>query len=240
MDDETRQFIFEYGQKYGYTFETEHVFDRIALVNDAVYIAKLSDKDPEYSDYEKTGYWTATGTQFAVPYVFKTLFSHEPYSFDDFYETKSSTSAIYIDMNEGYPDTSEYEKEVEQRTKYKQWNETISKRPPKLNPEFESLSDEELQDKIAEGHNYRFVGKVGSFCPVVEGARGGLLYRYKDNKYYALGGTKGYRWMESEMVRNLHLEDKIDKSYYTKLVNDAVATISKFGDFDMFINGLPF
>jgi len=240
MDDETRQFIFDYGQKYGYTFETEHVFDRIALVNDAVYIAKLSDKDPEYSDYEKTGYWTATGTQFAVPYVFKTLFSHEPYSFDDFCETKSSTSAIYIDMNEGYPDTSEYEKEVEQRTKYKQWNETISKRPPKLNPEFESLSDEELQDKIAEGHNYRFVGKVGSFCPVVEGARGGLLYRYKDNKYYALGGTKGYRWMESEMVRNLHLEDKIDKSYYTKLVNDAVATISKFGDFDMFINGLPF
>lgn len=240
MDDETRQFIFEYGQKYGYTFETEHVFDRIALVNNAVYIAHLDKNDPEYSDYERTNGWTATGAQFAVPYVFKTLFSHEEIKFEDFCETKSCQSAIYLDFNENLPDVSIFEKEVEQRRKRKQWNQTISKNPPKLNPELESYSDDMLSAEIEKGHKYRFIGKVGSFTPVVAGANGGNLYRYADNKYSAVGGTKGYRWMESEMVKTLHLEDKIDKTYYTAFVDDAVETINKFGDFDMFINGLPF
>jgi hypothetical protein len=57
----------------------------MCLVNDAVYIARYPD-----------GKWTATGTQFQVPYVFKTLFSREPIVFDDLCETKAVTTALYL------------------------------------------------------------------------------------------------------------------------------------------------
>ena len=65
------QFVMEYGEAYGYTFEHEATYDRMCLVNDAVYIAK-------YKDGKHAGEWTATGTQFQVPYVFKKLFTKEP------------------------------------------------------------------------------------------------------------------------------------------------------------------
>lgn len=83
------QFVMEYGKFYGYNFEHEATYDRMCLVNDAVYIAK-------YKDGKHAGEWTATGTQFAVPYVFKKLFSHEPIEFQDMCETKSVTSALYL------------------------------------------------------------------------------------------------------------------------------------------------
>lgn len=98
--DELASFIMNYGKQYGYNFEIEHVFERICLVNNAVYIAKLADDDPE-----APGHWTATGTQFQVPYVFKKLFSKEPIEFEDLCETKEvKQSAIYLDMNEGLPE----------------------------------------------------------------------------------------------------------------------------------------
>lgn len=98
--DELASFIMDYGKQYGYNFEIEHVFERICLVNNAVYIAKLADDDPE-----APGQWTATGTQFQVPYVFKKLFSKEPIEFEDLCETKEvKQSAIYLDVNEGLPE----------------------------------------------------------------------------------------------------------------------------------------
>lgn len=94
--DELSSFIMDYGKQYDYNFEIEHVFERICLVNNAVYIAKLADDDPE-----APGQWTATGTQFQVPYVFKKLFSKEVIEFEDLCETKEvKNSAIYLDMNE--------------------------------------------------------------------------------------------------------------------------------------------
>ena len=80
------QFVMDFGKQYGYTFEHEATYEKMCLVNDAVYIAKYKDGD-----------WTATGTQFAVPYVFKTLFSKEEIIFDDLCETKSVKTAIYLD-----------------------------------------------------------------------------------------------------------------------------------------------
>ena len=70
------QFVMDYGKRYGYTFEHEATYDRMCLVNDAVYIAKYKD-----------GKWTATGTQFQIPYVFKKLFSGEEIAFEDVCET---------------------------------------------------------------------------------------------------------------------------------------------------------
>lgn len=93
-DDRIREFVLNFGKEFGYDFETEAEFDKFCLVNDAVYIAK-----------EKGKSWTATGTQFAVPYVFKTLFSKEPILFEDLCEAKQvQNSAIYLDMNENLPE----------------------------------------------------------------------------------------------------------------------------------------
>jgi hypothetical protein len=58
----------------------------------------------------------------------------------------------------------------------------------------------------------------------------------KDGKYYTATGCKGYRWMESEMVKELGKESDIDESYYISLVDDAVSTISKYGDVEMFVS----
>jgi hypothetical protein len=87
--DEIIQFVSDFGKKYGYEFEHEETYDRLCLVNDAVFIAKKSD-----------GTWTATGAQFKQPYVFKTLFSRENLTFDDLCETRQVNDVMYLDFNE--------------------------------------------------------------------------------------------------------------------------------------------
>lgn len=106
-DDDIRKFIYEYGQKFGYTFEVEHIFDRLCLVNKAVYICRYSDDDPE-----EPGKWSATGDQFAQPYVFKTLFSREDIVFEDMCEMKTVTTSMYLDMNEDLPEDEHFYKFV--------------------------------------------------------------------------------------------------------------------------------
>lgn len=219
------QFVMDYGKRYGYTFEHEATYDRMCLVNDAVYIAK-------YKDGKHAGEWTATGTQFAVPYVFKKLFSGEEIAFEDMCETKSVSSALYLDMNEGLPDVSEHEKAFSKA-------ESDYKKGLLSDTTFEATCGE-LRPLIDEGHNYRFIGKIGQFCPIKDGCGGGLLMREKDGKYYAATGSKGYRWLESEMVRELDKQADIDRSYYDKLVDDAVKTISEYGDFEWFVSDDPY
>lgn len=222
------QFVMDFGKRYGYTFEHEATYDRMCLVNDAVYIAK-------YKDGKEAGKWTATGTQFAVPYVFKKLFSKEDICFEDMCETKSVNTAIYLDMNEGYPDVTLYETVYSIRQK-NALNKELTKKETSILNDFKHISDEELNELIASGHNYRFIGKVGQFCPIKEGCGGGVLLREKDGKYYAVGGSKGYRWLESEMVKGLGKEDCIDRSYYDELVTAAAKDISNYGDLEWFIS----
>ena len=214
------QFVMDFGKKYGYTFEHEATYDRMCLVNDAVYVCKYDD-----------GHWDATGTQFQIPYVFKTLFSKELITFEDMCETKSVTSALYLDLNENLPDVSEYEKEL---TKLEQ-----QFKKQMISEEDYNLSKESLLREIEKGHDYQFIGKVGNFCPILPGKGGGLLVREKDGKYYAATGSKGYRWLESETVRGTN-EAYIDRSYYNNLVDEAVSTISKYGDFEWFVSDDPY
>ena len=143
-------FVMDFGKKYGYTFEHEATYDRMCLVNDAVYICK-------YKDGKKAGKWDATGTQFQIPYVFKTLFSKEPIEFDNMCETKSVTSSLYLDMNENLPDVTEYEKELtklEQQLKKEQISEA----------EFNTLS-EQLIRRINEGHDYQLYQQIDNHVP---------------------------------------------------------------------------
>lgn len=221
------QFVMDYGKMYGYEFEHEDTYEKICLVNDAVYIAKSVD-----------GHWTATGAQFQVPYVFKKLFSKEAITFDDMCETKSvKKGAIYLDKNEELQDVGIYEVELGTRN----WNALhLDKKPRKLNSEFINYSDENLSEIISKGHNYIFVGRVGQFCPIKKGCNGGVLYRFDNNKYYAVTGTKGYRWMESEMIRELGRESDIDQSYYDHLVDEASEAISFYGDLEWFISDDPY
>jgi len=218
------QFVMDFGEKYGYTFEHEATYDRMCLVNDAVYICK-------YKGGKKDGKWDATGTQFQIPYVFKTLFSKEPIEFEDMCETKSVTSSLYLDMNENLPDVSDLEKELAKLNTKLRKGEILEK-------EYE-VQATVLEEQIAKGHDYQFVGRVGNFCPILPGHGGGLLVREKDGKYYAATGSKGFRWLESETVRGAN-EEFIDRSYYNNLVDDAVATINNYGDFEWFVSDDPY
>ena len=219
------QFVMDFGKLYGYNFEHEATYDRICLVNNAVYIAK-------YKDGKHAGEWTATGAQFAVPYTFKKLFSKEPIEFEDMCETKSVKTALYLDMNETLPDVSDYEKEFEKaESKYKKG--LLS------DITFESTCAD-LNKLIDEGHSYQFIGKVGNFCPVKPGCNGGILVAERNGKYDAATGTKGYRWLEAEMVKELGREDDIDRSYYDNLVTEAAHSITSFGDLEWFVSDDPY
>lgn len=208
------EFVMDFGRKYGYEFEHEATYDRMCLVNDAVYIAKYDN-----------GEWTATGTQFQIPYVFKKLFSKEDILFDDLCETKSVTSSLYLDMNEALPDVSSLEKEL---------NKVL-----KNSPGDENLINN-LKEEIAKGHNYRFIGKVGRFCPIKPGCGGGLLMREKDGKYYSATGAKGYRWLEAEIVSSLGRTDDIDEGHFKEMADAAIDTIKKYGDYEWFVSDAPY
>ncbi len=81
----------------------------------------------------------------------------------------------------------------------------------------------------------RFVGRTGSFVPVLTG--GGVLWRIKDDKSYAVTGTKGYLWIEREMA-TMRSNLEIDMSYFEALRTAAVAAIDQFGpgeNFESFV-----
>lgn len=230
------KFVMEFGEKYGYEFEHEATYDRMCLVNDAVYIAKYSTSEQCEKQYgyipgdnkKKGGTWTATGTQFQIPYVFKKMFSKEDIIFDDLCETKSVTSSLYLDMNEKLieelGDDVRLEKDLTKAIKNGSDEDYIS----------------ELQQEIDKRHNYTFIGKVGRFCPIKPGHGGGLLCREKDGKYYAATGSKGYRWLESEMVEKLEKQSSIDEGHFIEMVDTAIDAISKFGDYGWFVSDDPY
>lgn len=106
------QFVMEFGKKYGYTFEHEATYEKMCLVNNAVYIAKYQSVEWCQAHYgyipskqkKNAGKWTATGKQFQIPYVFKKLFSKEEIEFADLCEAKEVKTAMYLNRNEGLPD----------------------------------------------------------------------------------------------------------------------------------------
>ena len=186
-------FVTEFGKKYGYDFEHEATYAKMCLVNGSTYIAKYDEHGDLTDGGSHANQWTATAAQFQIPYVFKTLFSHEALEFDDFCETKSvKQGALYLDFNENLPEGE---------------------------------------------HNYRFIGRLGRFCPIKPGFGGGVLLRRKDGKDYAATGSKGYLWLESEVVRDKKdWRNLINEDYYRHQVDAAVHDISEYGDFEWFVS----
>jgi hypothetical protein len=88
-----------------------------------------------------------------------------------------------------------------------------------------------------DGSDPHFVGRAGAFVPVREGTGGANLLRGKDGVFHAASGTKGYLWREAVVHRFLHEKspcDDIDERYFRKLVDAALANLSKFGDAEWF------
>jgi hypothetical protein len=79
----------------------------------------------------------------------------------------------------------------------------------------------------------RHIGKTGQFVPV--NSEGGFLWRYNEEKYYAVSGTKGHLWMEADVAATKGDKLQIDLSYFNKLKDAAVKAIEQFGPFDEFI-----
>ena len=199
-------FVMRFGEKYGYSFKHEATYSKMCLVNDAVYVA--------YKSWDADGKegWTATGAEFKHPYVFKTMFTHEPLRFQDLCETKQVRNGGAMYLRYTHED-----------------------------------------GRIEDYH----VGRSGSFLPVKPEGHQTLVGREllvikgegEDQKVSAVQGTKGYLWVESEMVRELYgdvldrmtferledavegtgsLVDFVDMAYFANVVEDAAQSIAKF------------
>lgn len=95
--DEILDYVVKRGYDYGYTFETEHTWNRLCLIDDAQFIG-LHD----YDDPDSPFTWDATGKKFQVPYIYKSLFTHEPITFEDMCETFTvNAGALHLVFDEG-------------------------------------------------------------------------------------------------------------------------------------------
>ena len=177
--------VTQFGMLWGYDFEHEATYDKFYLANDAVYVAKKGTE------------WTAVGSQYQHPYVFKSLFSGDEIAFDDFCEGRSVIQGtMYLDL-----DVHE--------------------------------SNGKIDKDNLDYHNMKHLGKTGRFVPVLE--NGGVLYRVKDDKYYAVSGTKGHLWIDAEIAKGMD-GLQIDETYFQKLRDEAVKSIEKFGSFKEFVS----
>jgi len=85
------------------------------------------------------------------------------------------------------------------------------------------------QADVPDHRRMRHLGRTGSFVPVLDG--GGVLYRFNEDRYYAVAGTKGHLWMEAEIAKDKK-DLQIDMSYFEKLKADAEEAISNLSKED--------
>lgn len=231
------KFVYDFGKLYGYTFEHEATYEKMALVNKSEYVCKYATEEKcrelygdEYVDIPencavnkyKGGKWDSTGKKFAIPYVFKTLFTHEEVTLKDLYETFNvSKGIIYIDGNENLPDVESYEKELAKLERsYKKGNVS--------DMTFEAES-KRLNMKIDEGHSLSFIGRIGQFLPIRPGFGGGVLYRVNGETRAAVNGTKGYRWAEAAKIKENMKDVYVDFDYYENKVKECIEAIELRG-----------
>lgn len=86
-DEKIIKFVEDFGaqDKYKYRFEHEHTYKRMALINNAVYIAQLEDDK-----------WSPTGAEYANTYLLKRVWTKEELVDKDFFITKQSKGHIYL------------------------------------------------------------------------------------------------------------------------------------------------
>jgi hypothetical protein len=214
--DECIRQVQQFAQKYGYDMEHEATYAKIGLVNDAVYVAK--------KDECILNCWSATGAQFQHPYVFKKMFGYEDdINFFDLCETKHvQQGALYLDFGAHNSGLGYVDNAVEMIKFAEKAKKRADPKAELFAKEAEQCYRDALDDLV-------HIGKTGRFTPVHEGYGGGQLWRVKDGKHYAVQGTKGYLWVDSEIGMELPSE-AIDYRYFDGLVEDARANLEKFID----------
>lgn len=210
------KFIMDFAKPYGYTFEFEAMYDRVCLVNGSTYIAKYASPEKCQEIHGFVPKDNAKAEKKGELWTATAKQFQVPYVFKTLF---SKEPIEFKDLCEA--------KEVK-TAMYLDMNEAL--------PEDE--------------HDLHFIGKVGNFCPIKPGCGGGVLVKTKKTdddsaKYDSVTGTlkpdkTPYRWLEAEAVKLLGKEDDIDKSYYRKLVDDAVEAISQYGDFERFVADEPY
>lgn len=199
-------FCMDFGKQYGYIFEHEATFSKLCLVNKAVLIGKIAGGKHD-------GEWEAVGAQFQHPFVYKTLFSHEPLTFKDFIEAKSVKTALYIDDTYLLPEGEHHYCFVGKTGGF------VAVRPEMLPTATHSQTSLGCGDLVASRE-----GKDG------------------ETKYVSVTGTKGYKWYPSQFAESILKDahgniktDMIDMTYYQHLVDDAVDQLNKYGDANWFM-----
>lgn len=195
--------VTRFGEKYGYTFEHEATYRKFVLVNDAVYVAQKSVPANDPSREEVRGVAEEVpGVEYVRKYEAVGAQFQQP--------------VIYKTLFSGEELTFEDQCETKQVSKGSIYMDfSLGEKP-------EALTDE-----------LRFVGRTGRFTPVKEGTPGaGYIYRYFEEKFYSIAGTKGYFWKESDRFGG---DDEIDDAYYQAQIQKAIETIDKFGSYEEFV-----
>lgn len=236
------QYAMDRANEFGYTFELECIFDRLALTNKSTNIGHIEGK-PEYDAHA----WEAVGAQYAEPFVFKKLFSHEELIEEDFMTLKSSTSPIYL--GDRFIGKNAYvyasltgeelcairEENIAQSIQTKV-QKPIEKYLPKRDYEGLPLAEQEAnrvakisKELIARGFNIspeRVQNIIDNNFPET-----------KVSKRSALAGTKDWVWRLSTEYKG---KDDINMGYYGKLIDDAVGDIYKVGDGNIIFEGTKY
>jgi hypothetical protein len=199
------QFIMEFGEKYQYTFEHETTYKKFCLVNDAVYIAAAVI--PASPDQNHNGNKDAWKLKWEAVGA---QFQH-PYVFKKLFSKEP----------------------IERQDLY----ETKQVGKGAIHIDFESVRNPDNKTKGTDG--LQFIGRIGRFLPVTAESGGGILYRVAEvegeMRRYAVSGTKGYLWMESNVAESLGNAVEVDQSYFEMLLRQAYAAIEKHGDADAFM-----
>ena len=224
-------YAFQRARDYGYEFELECVFEKMALVNKAVLIGKTTD-----------GHWEGVGAQFnkdTSPYVFKTLFSGDEVVEHDFAILKQVQTSIYVNgqfigknaeiyaSHSGGEVTSTRNVDISKMIRVR-----MIKPTEKLLPKFlyEGLSQQEIIRNKYERISKELDISVETVAEIVEA---GYPETIVEN-HYSVAGTKGYQW---NLWNNYKGKEDIDMKYYNNLVKDGVDDIFAVGDGNILFAG---
>ena len=236
------QYAMDRANEFGYTFELECIFDRIALTNKSTNIGHIEGK-PEYDAHA----WEAVGAQYAEPYVFKKLFSHEDLAEEDYMVFKSSTAPIYLGGRFIGKNAYVYasitgeelyairEENIAQSIQTKA-QKPIDKYLPKRDYEGLPLEVQEANRVVKISKELK--ARDFDISPErVQNIIDNNFPETKVSKRSALAGTKDWLWRLSTDYKG---HEDLNMGYYGKLVDDAVADIYKVGDGNIIFEGTKY
>lgn len=224
--------------EFGYTFEIECIYDRVALVNKAVLIGHHEGEE----EYGRKA-WEAVGAQFAEPFVYKKLFSHEEITEGDFMNLKSvQKGSIYLGERFIGKNADVYASQTgEDLLSSKEVNIAQSVQARMMKPIDKYLPKRDYVDlpqNVVQGNR---VARIAKELKISEDLVRTIINNgYPETnitKFNSVTGTKGYKWRLSSEYRG---KEDIDMYYYKRLVDEAVDSIYDVGDGNIIFEGTKY